>query len=327
MKFLVTGATGLLGTSIVRALLASEHPVRVLSRTTSDPRPLAGLDVEVVHGDVRQADSVRRACQDVDAVIHAAAHVHIGWTQAGPHREINVEGTRNIAEAAREAGARLVYVSSINALGLGRLDSPSDEETPLPGIVECPYVLSKREAEKVVLEQCDKGLHASIVNPSLMFGPWDFRPSSGKMFLEVAKGTPVAPVGAANFCDVRDVAAGCISAAKLGQTGRRYVLGAHNATYMELWQRMSRIAQVKPPRIRLGPVVRICAGAGGDLWARLTGKEGTVNSAMIGLSSQTHCFSSARAERELGYSFRPLDETLADTWRWFVEHGYARPRK
>lgn len=327
MKFLVTGATGLLGNSVVRALLSGGDEVRVLTRSTSDSRPLAGLDVEITRGDIRQADAVRRACQGIDAVIHAAAHVHIGWTQAELHREINVEGTRNVAGGALQAGARLVYVSSINALGLGRLDAPADEDSPLPGIVECPYVLSKRQAERVVLDHCGRGLPGSIVNPSLMFGPWDWKPSSGQMLLEVAKGTPIAPRGAANFCDVRDVAAGCILAARRGESGRRYVLGAHNATYLELWQRMARVAGVAPPRFRMGPIVRMCGRVGGDLWARVTGKEGAVNSAVIGLSEQSHCFSSARAERELGYSIRPLDETLADTWNWFVERGYVRSTK
>jgi len=253
--------------------------------------------------------------------------VHIGWSQRELQYEINVNGTRNIAEAAREAGARMVHVSSINALGLGRLNEPADEDSPLPGIVECPYVLTKREGERVVLEQCERGLHASIVNPTLMFGPYDWKPSSGQMLLEVAKGVPIAPRGAANFGDVRDVAAGCIAAAQKGAVGRRYVLGAHNATYMELWQRMARITGAKPPRIRLGPVVMKCAGIGGDLWTRLTGKEGSVNSAMIGLSSQTHCFSSARAQGELGYSIRPLDESLTDEWNWLVENGYAEASK
>ncbi len=327
MKFLVTGATGLLGNTLVRSLLAAGDQVRVLTRSTSDPRPLAGLDVEKVQGDVRQVDAVRQACQGVDAVIHAAAHVHIGWTHAELHHEINVEGTRHVAQAAREAGARLVYVSSINALGLGDLHAPADEDTPLPGIVECPYVQSKRQAEWVVLEECSRGLHASIVNPSLMFGPWDWKPSSGQMLLEVAKGAPIAPRGAANFCDSRDVAAGCIAAVKLGQSGRRYVLGAHNGTYLELWQLMARVAGVSAPRFRMGPIVQICGGMGGDLWARMTGKEGAVNSAVIGLSRQSHCFSSARAQRELGYTTRPLEESLTDTWNWFIEHGYVRPSK
>jgi dihydroflavonol-4-reductase len=327
MKLLVTGATGLLGNNIVRRLLSEGHEARVLTRSGSDSRPLAGLDVEYVQGDVRQADVVRQACQGVDGVIHCAAHVHIGWTQIELHREINVEGTRSVARSAREGGARMVYVSSINALGLGRLESPADEESPLPGIVRCPYVVSKQQAEEVVLEECGRGLHGVIVNPSLMFGPWDWKPSSGQMMLEVVRGAPLAPRGAANFCDVRDVAAGCIAALQKGKVGRRYVLGAHNETYFDLWQRMARVAGVAGPKFRMGPIVRICGSMGGDLWACLTGREGVVNSAMVRLSAQEHCFSSARAQAELGYTIRPLDESLEDAWNWFIEHGYAQRRR
>src|SRR5205823_14744119 len=140
------------------------------------------------------------------------------------HLRINVFGTQNVAAAARAAGARLVHVSSINALGLGRLDAPADEESALPGIVECPYVVTKREAERVVLNEVAQGLWATIVNPSLMLGPWDWKPSSGKMLL-AARFAPLAPTGAANFCDVRDVAAGAIAAAERGTPGHRFVLG------------------------------------------------------------------------------------------------------
>jgi dihydroflavonol-4-reductase len=269
---------------------------------------------------------VRRACAGVDAVLHAAAHVHIGWTQEDLHRAINIEGTRNIARGARAAGARLVYVSSINALGLGKLESPADEESALPGVVACPYVTSKREAERVLLDEVANGLEGMIVNPSLMFGPWDWKPSSGRMMLEVAKGALVGPRGAANFCDVRDVASGCIAAARIGKPGRNYVLGAYNSTYFDFWQRIARIVGARPPRVRVGPFIAYCGGIGGDLWARVSNREPAINSAMIGLSAQSHCFSSDRAKRELGYVVRPLDETLADAWAWFVQHGYVKPR-
>jgi len=138
MQCLVTGSTGLLGNNVVRQLLAAGKSVRVLARPTSDPRPLAGLDVEIAAGDVRDVESIRQACQGIQSVIHAAGHVHIGWQQAEVHGAINVEGTRHVALAAREAGAKLVHVSTVNALGLGRLEQPADEETGLPGIVPVP---------------------------------------------------------------------------------------------------------------------------------------------------------------------------------------------
>jgi dihydroflavonol-4-reductase len=323
MRYLVTGATGLVGNNVVRQLLAAGHAVRVLARSTSDPRPLAGLAVERVAGDVRDASALAQACSGVDVVIHSAGHVYIGWTGLEEHQAINVEGTRNVAAAARLAGARLVHVSSINALGLGQLESPADEETALPGIVPIPYVVTKQAAERVVLEEVERGLWAAIVNPALMFGPWDWKPSSGQMLVEVSRGSLFAPVGSQNFCDVRDVAAGVLAAAERGQSGRRYVLGGHNMTYRDCWTRIAALTGRRGPRLPMGPIFRAFAVPFLVARTRLSGRESAANSAALALSRQSHCFTSVRAERELDYRIRPLDETLADAWQWLGEHGYV----
>ena len=220
MLYLVTGATGLVGNNVARLLLARGDRVRVLTRATSDPRPLADLDVEIAQGDVRDADSVERAVRGVDRVVHAAAYVHIGWTQLDLSRAINVAGTANVAASARRAGARLVHVSSVDAMGLLPGGQPSDEETPVAGGVLCPYVVTKREAEQAVLAEVAQGLDATIVNPAYMIGPWDWKPSSGRMLLEVARNRGlVAPLGTNNFCDVRDVAQGILDR---GRSRRRW---------------------------------------------------------------------------------------------------------
>ena len=326
MRYLVTGATGLLGNNVVRQLLAAGQGVRVLARPTSDPRPLAGLELELAAGDVRDADSVRRACEGVDVVIHAAGHVHIGWRQADVHQAINVEGTRHVAAAARAAGARLVHVSTVNALGLGRLESPADEETALPGIMPLPYVTTKRAAEQVVLDEVAKGLWAAIVNPATMFGPWDWKPSSGKMLLEVTRRSLFAPVGSASFCDVRDVAAAVVAAGERGQPGRRYILAGHNLPYREAWRQIAALVGKPGPKLPMGPIFRAIAAPVCDVRTLLAGSEGAANSAALAMGRQSNCFSSARAQRELGYSIRPLDETLRDAWQWFIEKGYVSGR-
>ena len=323
MRFFVTGATGLLGNNVLRQLLAAGHHVRVLSRPTSDPRPLAGLDVEIAAGDVRDVESVRQACQGIGAVIHAAGHVHIGWKHADVHRAINVEGTRHVALAAREVGAKLVHISTVNALGLGRLEQPADEETALPGIVAVPYATTKREAERIVLEEVDRGLWAAIVNPATMFGPWDWKPSSGQMLMEVTRQSLFAPVGSASFGDARDVAAAAIAALDQGQPGRRYILAGHNLPYREAWRQIAGLVGRPGPRWPMGPIFRAIGAPLCDLKTLLTGVEGAANSAALAMGRQSHCFASARAERELGYRIRPLDETLRDAWQWFVQHGYV----
>ena len=323
MKYLVTGATGLLGNNIVRELLARGEGVRVLTRATSDPRPLADLNVEKAIGDVCDAASVNAACAGVDVVIHCAGHVHIGWSQQEQHEAINVGGTRNVAAAALAARAKLVHVSSVNALGMGSLASPATEDNPLPGICPCHYPVTKKRGDELVLEAVGRGLKAAIVHPGFMLGPWDWKPSSGRMLLEVAKGVPLAPVGAHSVCDVRDVAAGAIAAVSAANSGRRFILAGHNLTYWQSWKLMAKLTGGRGPWFPAGPINRWIGAWWGDRKYRRTGIEPELNSAAITMSCEQHCFSSARAEKELGYQIRPLEETIGDAWQWFLEHGYA----
>ncbi len=325
MAVLVTGATGLLGNNLVRDLLAQGEQVRVLARDKGMPKSLAGLEVEVVRGDVRDADSIRRAVEGMQTVYHSAGFVHIGWSQSDVHEAINVEGTRSIAKEAQRVGARLVYVSSINALGVGSKDFTATEDTALPDVVPCPYVTSKARAEKIVLERVNEGLNAVIVNPGFMLGPWDWKPSSGRMMLEISsRFAPIAPCGSLTCCDVRDVSAGTLSAAQQGISGRHYILGGHHISYFELWRQMAGLAGKAGPKMKLGPLMRWGAGAGGDLWYRLSGKEPDVNSAGVRMSNQHHRFSSQRAMEELQYKVRPWEQTLQDAWAWFLQHGYVK---
>lgn len=324
MTVLVTGATGLLGNNVVRLLIDRNEAVRVLVRASSDPRPLQGLDVETMHGDLRDAAAVLRACRGASAVIHCGAFVHIGWSQSELHRAINVEGTRNAAAAAAECGARLVHVSSVDALGVGRRDQPADEGSVDPAITPCPYTISKRQAEQAVIEQIAAGLDAVIVNPGYMLGPWDWKPSSGMMLIKVAKRfTPVSPSGGTTVCDARDVAAGALAALESGAAGRNYILAGENMPYLQVWRMFAAVSHSSPPRFRAGPIVRVIGGRFGDLWSRVSSAEAEVNSAAVRLSSEYHYFDCARAKRELGYQSRPVRETVEDTWRWFQEHGYV----
>ncbi len=327
MMTLVTGATGLLGNNVVRLLLQRNQPVRVLARATSDTRPLDGLDVETVHGDIRDGEQVLRATQGVSCVVNCAAWVRIGWKDAATARAVNVEGARTVAEAARDAGARLVHVSTVNTLAIGSRHQPSDEDTEADGQVPCPYVVTKREGESAVTDMVAEGLDAVIVNPGFMLGPWDWKPSSGAMLLRIAKKwTPYVPRGGCSVCDVRDVADGILAAAKQGQTGRRYILAGENMTYHDLAHLCAAAAGKGGPWRHRGPifplVMKVTAG-----WCNLrrwiTGGEGDINSASIRMSSQFHYYSSARAESELDYKYRPAGEAVEAAWQWFQEHGYV----
>lgn len=321
---LVTGATGLVGNNVVRQLLRRGQAVRVLTRKSSDLRPLDGLDVERVVGDVCDPDSVLRACEGVTGVVHAAGFVHIGRSKLDMHRAINVEGTRNVAQAARSCGARMIHVSSSDAVGIGSLDEPADEDTPLADDRGCTYAITKREAEEVVRAEISQGLDAVIVNPSFMLGPWDWKPSSGRMILEVAQGKAwVAPRGHFSVCDVRDVAAGILSAIERGTVGRRYLLSGTTLSYLEAFRLFAAVTGGRRPLGSPGPVVSLVGGWLGDLGTLLTGKESDVNSAAIRVARLPKAYSCRRAQEELGYSPRPVEESARDAWDWFREYGYA----
>lgn len=324
---LVTGATGLVGNNIVRQLLARGVGVRVLIRSDSPvgSKALAGLAVDAVEGNVSDEDSLARAMKGVSAVVHAAAYVHCGWRNGEAMREVNVEGTRNVARAARQVGARLVHVSSTDTVGIRHDGIPGDEETPPGGMPQFPYVVTKLEAERVVADEVDRGLDAVIVNPAYMLGPWDWKPSSGRMLLEIGAGKGLfAPPGSNDFVDVRDVAAGIFAALVKGKTGSRYILGGHALSYLAAWRVMAQAAgRMQPLGLAPRPCVRL-AGLIGDLKAAVSGREGPMNSAATRTSLLAHNYSCRRAVDELGYSFRPFEDTVQDAWDWFVARGYAK---
>ena len=323
MTTLVTGATGLLGNNIVRLLLERGVPVRALVRETADPRPLDGLDVDAVECDLLDPVSLQQACQGVSEVVHADAFVAIGRTAAAAAQRINVDGTKALAAAAHAVGARIVHVSSVDALAPGTPQCLADEETP-GSKPACPYVTTKRAAEDGIRQAVQRGLHAMIVNPAFMLGPWDWKPSSGRMLLEVAlRFSPAAPLGGVSICDVRDVAAGCLAALQRGQAGRQYILAGHNMTDFEAWKLFAEAAGSRGPWSQARPPLTTLIGWCGDRVANWTGREPDVNSVSVAMSHLWHHYSSSRAEQELDYQCRAARETVADAWQWFVEHGYT----
>jgi len=324
---LVTGATGLVGNNVVRQLLTRGAAVRALVRSESRvvATALTGLAVDRFSGNVVDEATLERAIDGASCVIHAAAFVHCGWRHGDEMREVNVEGTRRIARAARRAGARLVHISSVDTIGLRSDGALADEETLPGGMPEFPYLVTKRDAEAVVMEEVDRGLDAVIVNPVYMLGPWDWKPSSGRMLLEVGAGKGLfAPPGSNDFVDVRDVVAGILAALVKGRTGRRYILGGHGMSYLDAWRVMARVTgRMQPIGLAPRPCVRV-AGWLGDLAVALTGREGDLNSVATTVSLIDHRYSCRRAINELGYTFRPLEDTVQDAWDWFVARGYAK---
>ncbi len=329
MSTLVTGSTGLLGNNIVRALVARGDAVRVLVRPGGDLHALDGLPVEIVRGDITQREQVLDAAKGTSAIIHAAGNVHIGWTQADEQHQTNVVGTENAAAAALSEKVRLIHISSVNALGIAARDAPADENSALEQPVRCPYVRSKQQADAQVRQAMGRGLDAVILYPSFMLGPWDWKPSSGRMLLGVAHTQPwIAPAGGCSLADVRDVADAIVTArgaVLADQAPRRFVLAGHNLSYFDLWRLFAKVAGASPPRLRLRPVFGRVVGLAGDLWARWD-KEPDWNSATMRMAAQWHFFSSRRAERRLGYRIRPAEQTVQDAWAWLNRRNRSTRR-
>ena len=323
MRVFITGITGLLGNNVARLLTQRGDNVVALVRSEPKPEVLEGIRVELVRGELIDSPETSKAIAGCEAVIHSAALIHLGWTRTDESMKVNRDGTVAMADMAFRHQKRFVHIGTVNTIPVATDGVPSDEETPTTDVnaqVPCDYVISKRASVEVVMERVARGLDAVIVHPGFMLGPYDWKPSSGRMMLELSKGfKPGWPVGGCSICDARDVAAGVISAMDRGQVGRHYVLAGENVTYKVLWTEMMQLMGKPKPLVPIGPMLRAVAGRVGDLSARITGHETDINSAGVKMSSQLHWHSSDRARAELGYSTRSRQETLADCAKWIRE--------
>ena len=323
---LVTGATGFVGSAIARALLAHGHPVRVLVRPSSNRANLMGLDLAIVEGDIRDARVLVSAMRNVRYVVHAAADYRL-WTR-DPHAliENNVVGTRTVMEAALAAGVeRIVYTSSVATLALRSHGEPADETRRIAaqdavGAYKRSKVLAEREVETMIAHD---RLPAIIVHPSTPIGPRDIRPTpTGRIIVEAASGRMPAFVDTGlNLAHVEDVAEGHVAAYQRGEIGRRYILGGQDVSLQAMLAEIARQTGRRAPRVSLprAPLVPLALAAEG--FARLTGKEPFLTRDALRMSRYRMYFSSARAERELGYRARPWQEAIADALGWFRAAG------
>ena len=325
---LVTGATGFVGSAVARALLARGHRVRVLARPNSNRRNLAGLSVEIAEGAMEDPGSLARAVAGCRYVFHVAADYRIWVPDPAPMFRANVEGTRDLLNAALEAGAeRVVYTSSVATLGLVPGGS-ADEETPstMDDMIG-PYKRSKYAAEEVAREFArERGLPVVIVNPSTPVGPGDVKPTpTGRLIVEAARGQMPAFVDTGlNIVHVDDVAEGHLAAAEQGQIGERHILGGENMTLAEILAAIAQAVGRRPPRLRVPHQVLFPLAVGAELAARITGRDPFVTLDGVRMSQKKMYFSSEKASRELGYTPRPAREAIADAVGWFRDNGYLQ---
>ena len=317
MKTLVTGASGFIGWHVAGALVEAGHEVRALVRPGSE---VGGLEVEVVRGDLRDPDSLRRAVSGCGLVFHVAADYRLWAANPGELYESNVGGTRNLLEAARAAGVhRVVYTSTVGCIGVPK--NGIGNETAAVGIEEMSgaYKRSKFLAEETALEFARNGLPVVIVNPTAPVGDHDVKPTpTGKIVLDFLKGDMPAFIDTGlNLVDVKDVAAGHLLAAEKGRPGERYILGCENVTLAEILRRLARLAGRKAPSVRLPYGVAYAAGVASTAWANLTGTEPRVPLDAVRMARKKMFVSHDKAKQELDFHPSGVDQALARAIEWF----------
>jgi dihydroflavonol-4-reductase len=331
VRALVTGATGFVGAAVARALCGAGWQVRALVRPSSDRRNLRQLPLELAVGDLHDPASLERALEACEALFHVAADYRLGVADPQQLYRTNVEGTRSLLEAARRAGiARVVYTSSVAAVGLPADGSPGTEDTKvsLTDMIG-HYKRSKFLAEELVREFVRGGAPVIIVNPSTPIGPGDLKPTpTGQMVVDAAAGrTPAYVDTGLNIVHVDDVAAGHLRAFERGRIGERYILGGENMTLHEVLVQICRLAGRAPPRIRMPHAALLPLAYAAETLARLSGRGTRVTVEAVRMSRKHMYFSSAKAARELGYSWRPPAAAFEDALSWFREQQMlGRPR-
>lgn len=328
MTVLVTGGSGFLGSHLVRLLLEEGQEVRVLVRHTSPPDNLTGLDVACIPGDLRESDSLDRAVRGCQQVFHCAADYRLWTPNPKDLYQVNVEGTRNLLEACRQAGVeRVVVTSSVAAVGIPGDGMPGNEETPvsLRDMVG-HYKRSKFMAEEVAMRFAAEGDPVVVVNPSTPVGPGDLKPTAtGRIVTEFLNGRMPAYVQTGlNLVPVEDVALGHLLAARKGLPGRRYILGGQDMTLKEILDVLAEISGLAAPGLEIPLwVARCIAYVDTFLCAGLLRREPHVPVEGVRMAHKRMWFDSSRARTELGYQPGPVRPALERAVRWFVDHGYA----
>lgn len=330
MKVLLTGATGLLGSNLVRKLAQAGFEVRAIVRESSNLSLLKNTDTEIVTGDLLNPQDLRRALQNCRVVIHAAAHATQWPTGYEHYRQTNVEATRLLLQESKKAGTEhFIYVGSANAFGPGTKKDPGDENTPFTaGQFLSGYMRSKYEAQMLVTDFVnDYGFPAVIVNPTFMLGKFDLKPGSGQLIrMALNKLLMPCPAGGKNFVHVDDVTAGIVQAISLGKPGECYLLGHENLSYREFFKKMKAVCGhprhlIPVPR----PLIK-AAGHAGSCYEKISRRAVALNSINAPLLSGNNYYSAQKAIRELHLPQTQIEQAIADAVEWFETNGYLKNR-
>src|SRR5947207_5153039 len=330
---LVTGANGHLGNNLCRLLVARGEPVRAMIRPSADAAPLAGLDLEIVRGDIMDPASTAHALEGCRRLYHTAAGF-LMWSK-DPERDIirpSVEGTRNVMEAAARAGIeKLVYTSSSGTMGHSASPDRLFDETNFNSEPHTHYLRGKIAAEREAFAIAERTrLPMVSIHPGLILGPRFWKPSESvaQIVQFMNQGAPVYFDGGFSGVDVEDVARGAVLAMEKGRSGERYILAGENLTVKGLFDLLAELTGLPAPSVKLPVGVIRALAAGLELVSRLTGSRPMIDRSQVDeFAGKYAYFNCSKAERELGYTYRSARETVRRTVAWIVERGLVTERR
>lgn len=326
MKVLVTGANGLLATNCIQLLLQEAYSVNGMIRDKSSfllpPHP----KLQLIKGDLRDPQALEEAVEGCEVVVHIAALTSPDLLSYEPYYKVNVEATEDLANAAiKHKVKRFIYLSSANTRGHGTKEDPGTEQLPVKKpFSKSWYAQSKLQAEQALLKKKEL-LDIVIINPSFMLGPWDAKPSSGRIILMGYKKSIVFhPPGGKNFVKVKDVARGILAVIENGRNGEAYLMASENMSYREFFRSLSELTGNKTLLIELPKPLLLAAGYTGDLFRRL-GMKTAISSVNMKILCVKNYYSGKKAEQELGIEFCPVSEGIKEAVDWFKLYDKIQP--
>ena len=329
MKTLITGASGFVGSAVLRVLLKKGFQIRSLLRSSSNSKNLSGLNVEIVHGDLRDPASLDNALKGCDSLFHVAADYRLWAKNTNEIYQSNVDGTINIMRAAqRQKISKIIYTSSVATLGINRDETPADENTPVTfsdmiGDYKKSKFLAEEKVKKMIQED---SLPATIVNPSAPIGPRDIKPTpTGKIILDfLNREMPAYLDTGLNLIDVKDCAKGHILAEKKGVPGERYILGNQNMSLFDILVMLETITGLKAPSIKMPFWLALSAGWICEMVSNhITGKPPAVPLAGVKMAKYFMYFDSSKAVRKLGLPQNSVENALRQSVDWFKNNNYV----
>jgi len=325
MKVFVTGANGLLGSNVVRELIKEGHEVRIFVRQDANMLGLHGVRCDIINGDLLNEQDLITATAGCDAIIHAAAKTSQWPVELRFYEAVNIKGTGNVLTAVKKNNIKkFIFVSTANVFGYGTMGKPGNEQTEYAfHDLKSGYITSKYLAQKLVLDAHKKhGIPVVVVNPTFMIGPYDSKPSSGKIIqMGLNKKVQVFPAGGKNFIHVRDAAIGVCNAIKFGKPGECYLLANENLTYREFYNKLNVVADHHPIMVELPDVFIRSAGAIGSMVQKIINKPLSLNSVNAKLLVIGNYYSAKKAVEGLNLPQTPIEEAILEAIGWWKESG------